>query len=200
MWAKAFNLGYIVVNYPDSKNAYKDFIYPSKFEGKLEERYNQDGDRIYKVPLKNPELAQLVDKEKFLNLKVPFNGIDKDNIKAYSDLVNDNATPITSFNRVNNDQMIIKANLENNKILSIQETYDAGWRVYINNKKIKTKKDVIGNMYIDPELSGEYEIKFVHGKAFNEKLGYLITIFTIILLSLYIYRLKNTENLENQNE
>ncbi|MDZ7261785.1 MAG: hypothetical protein ONB05_06745, partial [candidate division KSB1 bacterium] len=68
LWAKAFNVKYIVVNYPESEVWYKDYLYPEKFENTLPVRYSKNGDKIFEVPLLRPELVQAVDLKEFHNL------------------------------------------------------------------------------------------------------------------------------------
>lgn len=182
LWLRALNVSYIVINYPHSQDAYRDYRNPEKFEGILEKIYDdQKGNIVYKVPLKNPSLAQVVDKSKFEALKKPYNAVDLLSIEAYIDWVDEKAKE-ADWQWLNNQEGKIRANVEENELISVQITYDKGWKAFANNQKLKTKKDVLGNLVIEPKKLGEQEIYLKHGKTWDIWLGYLITISTLGLI------------------
>lgn len=84
-WAKIMNVKYVVVNTLTSRNPFKDYLYPGKFNGLLEPVYEKKGDIIYEVPLKDATLAKAVDLSKHKTLAVPRNAVDEEPIFAYVD-------------------------------------------------------------------------------------------------------------------
>jgi len=185
LWLKAINANYIVVNSDYSQDPYHDYKDPEKFEGLFEEIYNFNGDIIYAVPLENPSLAQVVDESVYYQLQTPQNAVDYAGVKAYADWVEDGTKPKATFNWINNDEFEIGADVSGGELISVQMTYDKGWQIKADGKKLKTRKDVIGNMVIFPKNFGKLSIKGEYRKTYDIWLGYFITLTTIIVLTIY---------------
>lgn len=192
-WAKAFNIGYLVVNFPESANIYHDYISVGKFEGELPEVYNKRGDVVYKVALKYPGLAQVVDVKRVENLRTPAKGDDRKNIKAYAFWVDNEAKRNAEINWINNSEFTVRAEIQNDEALQLQMTYDNGWKAKVGGRNLKIRKDVIGNMYVIPSQIGPLEIKFKYGKTWDVWFGYLITLLTIILIFFYNSKLRRNQ-------
>lgn len=178
-WAKIFNLTHLVVNTSTSRNPYKDFLYPDKFEGLLERVFEKKGDIIYRVPLKNESLAQVVDLSRVSDLTIPENAVDKKPIFDYVDWLEEKSSQLV-FKRVNNDHYVISGSVEEGEGILVQMTYDNGWRVEDEGKKLKILKDPLGFMVIKPLRSGDFKIKLVHGATFDQYLGYLLTLISVL--------------------
>ena len=185
LWLRALNVSYIVVNYAHSQDAFRDYRNPEKFEGILEKVYdNNQGDIVYKVPLKNPSLSQVVDKNGLETLKKPYNAVDLSKVEAYVDWIDEKAKKV-EWQWLNNQEAKIRANVGENELVSVQITYDKGWRAYQNGRRLKIKKDVLGNLVVEPRKLGEQEIYLKHKKTWDIWLGYLITILTFGLILRY---------------
>ncbi len=193
-WLKAINVSYAVVNFPHSKEIFHDYKNPDKFEEieGLEEVYNEKGDVIYKVPLENPSLVQIVDKEKFDNLKSIYNAVDVDNLQDYVDYIEDSGFDQSKINLVKkkNTKYEISADLEENEAIALQISYNPVWKAYVNGKRVKIQKDVIDFMFIEPEEKGEVEIILKFGRTWDVWLGYFITLITLLYILLKFRRLK----------
>jgi len=184
------NVSYIVVNTSESEEYYKDYRFPEKFEEVLTKIYdNKEGDIVYQVPLENPSLAQLVDKDEFYNLQKPYNAVDIAPVEKYVKWIDENAKG-AKWQWMNNQEAIIKADVDDNDLISAQITYDKGWRAYESLEKLKTKKDVLGNLVIEPRRIGEQEIHLKRVRTWDEWLGYLITLSTLGFLIYYFIRPK----------
>lgn len=180
LWLRAFNVSYIVVNLPHSRDAFKDYRNPYKFQDLLEPVYDKRGDIIYKVPLKSESLAQVVDEKKLKELKKPYNAIDKVALAEYVDWVDEKAKN-ADFAWLSNQEFKVKANTSKDEIISVQITYDPGWK--IKKGKGKIEKDTLGLLLIKPAQEGEMEFHLKHGKTFFDFLGILITLATVGVLS-----------------
>lgn len=183
-WLKTLNASYAVVNFPESREIYHDYKNPSKFnkiEG-LKKVYDQDGDVIYKILLTNPSLVQIVSKQKFKNLRIPYNAVDSENLQNYVDYIEDSNLDQEKINLVSkkNTEYEISANLKENEAIGLQVSYNPGWRAYIDGKQVKIQKDPIGLMFIDPQKTGDVKVILQFRKSWDQYLGYLITTVTLL--------------------
>lgn len=180
LWLKAFNVEYLVFNKPQSREVFHDFNNPEKFEGLLEEVYNNKGDTIYRIPLNNASLAQVVDLEKLGGLKEPRNAVDYQAIENYVQVI-DTQAKAASFEWQGNEKALVEAELNPGEALSLQITYHAGWRAYNNGRRIPIEKDVLGFMVINPG-PGQHVITLRHSLTLDEYLGFGLTFSTIIII------------------
>lgn len=181
-WLKAMNLSYIVVNFGNSPNYYKDYKVPRKFEGRLEKVYENHGDAIYQVPIKNLSLVKPADFDVLPNLRTPYNALDKEALLAYVDWIEKPSNSTVRLTKIRSNRYEVVADLkkENEGIL-LQVTADPGWKAKLAGKKLGIEEDPLGFMILRPGL-GKKKIILSHGPAWDEWLGYGITLVTLICL------------------
>ena len=194
-WLRALNVSYLVVNLPSSREVFHDFRNPEKFSQVfgMEEKTRLDGDVIYKVPLKKPSLAQVVNKVDFTNLKVLKNAVDVKNLENYVNYIDPPSPPpgaglrrgTVEFFWTGIGRAKVKADVKENEGIAVQITYDPGWRAYLDKRQISVKNDVIGFMFLDPKTTGEVEIDLAYGRTWDVWLGYFLTILSLGALAAY---------------
>jgi len=187
-WLKAMNLSYIVVNFGHSPNYYKDYKFPRKFEGVLEKVYQNHGDAIYQVPIKNSSLVKPIDLDVLSNLKTPYNAVDKEVLFAYIDWIEKPSASAVKLTKIKSNRYEIISDLkkENEGIL-FQMTADPGWKTKLAGERLKIEKDPLGFMVLRPGL-GEKKIILSHGPAWDEWLGYMITFGTLVCLIVIVLK------------
>jgi len=186
LWAKAFNVRYFLVNYPESSDPFDDYAHPQKFEGLLEPVYAKTGNVIFEVPLTPADLVGIVDLAQLRALPSIENALDKDSLQAYIDLVEEGREAfytVDSINRVN-----IYAGLGGDEAILIRMTYDPGWTASTDGRRLPLRPDPLGFMVIEPGSAGEYDIILEHGRVWDEWLGYSITGLTILGIIGYAVR------------
>ncbi|MBU1110091.1 hypothetical protein KKB83_00485 [Patescibacteria group bacterium] len=171
-WLKIMNVGYVVVDTVTSRNSFKDYAEPGKFEGILEEVYRKDGDIVYKIPLKNNGLAKAVDLEVGENLIEPFNAIDEEMINEYVDWLERGRG--LEFRKVDNYYQI-EGDLVEGEAVLVQMTYHSGWKAYANEKRLRVGPDVLGFILIEPDQSGHIIVDLKYTKTIWLYVGYGIT-------------------------
>lgn len=181
LWAKALNIRYIVVSYPGSADAYQDYRYPGKFEGKLAKRYDNDGIAIFEVPLERPELAVAVDKARYPALPSLQDVLDGEGLKGYVQLI-EGSTP-ADYRIINNDQLQID-NREDKAIL-VKMTYHKGWTATCEGRELPIERGPVGFMLIENEGAAPCTIELRHGRVWDEWLGYGVTGATLLALMGY---------------
>ncbi|MDO8551077.1 MAG: hypothetical protein Q7S03_00095 [bacterium] len=187
-WLKAANTKYLVVNTPTSRELYKEFKYPEKFEN-LPVVYENEGDIIYQVPLLDSSPAKVVN-VKGLNLKPPQKADDEKPLSSYVGWLEQSSPAI--FEVVNNDRYKIKAKVGQGEGILVQMTYDKGFSAKASDgTSIQITRDPLGFMFLTPERAGNLEIDLVHKKTWDIWPGYLITLATIAgILWLMIKKVK----------
>jgi hypothetical protein len=205
LWLRALNVSYLVLNLPTSREIYHDYLSPERFatiEG-IEEMANLESDVIYRLPLNKPSLAGVVKKSAFVGLTKLKNGVDLDNLKKYVDYIDNRGAKEAEFVWQTTGKAKITANLEKDEAISVQLNYNPGWKAtlkrfeegkLVEKKTIPIKADVIGFIYINPQVTGPVEIDLSYQKTFDVWLGYFLTAGTIVFLIVYLLRKKGNTN------
>jgi len=184
MWARALNLRYLVVNFPDSEAAYKDFVYPHKFDGLLPERFSYGGDTVYEVPADSPEPVLVVGVSRFQALPPIENVLDRDGLGAYVQAVESSDGVNTSNLRVDGpDRMTITADLAAGEGLLVRTTYDRGWTARTEGTRVDVSQDPVGFMLLEPEAPGRQQIVLEYHEPWDVRFGYLITAVSVLTLA-----------------
>ncbi len=189
MWAKALNVRYMVVNFPDSKVYYKDFTHPDKFNGLLPERFSYEGDTVYEIPTDSPEPVQLVNLPRFQALPAIENVLDRDGLEAYVQAVESSEGVDASSLQVDGSaRMTITADLAPGQGLLVRTTYDRGWTARAEGTKVDLSPDPVGFMLLEPQVPGRQEIVLEYHEPGDVRLGYLITAVSLLALAVLALR------------
>ena len=184
MWAKALNLRYIVVNFPDSGVVYKDFAHPHKFDGLLPERFSYGGDTVYEVPTDSPEPVQVVNLARFQALPPIENVLDRNGLEAYVQAVESSEGVDASNLQVDGPaRMTITADLAPGQGLLVRTTYYRGWIARAEGTKVDVSPDTVGFMLLEPEAPGRHEIVLEYREPWDVRFGYLITAVSVLALA-----------------
>ncbi|MDP3888427.1 MAG: hypothetical protein Q8Q24_00130 [bacterium] len=190
-WLKISNIKYLVVNTVASRELYKDYEVPDKFLD-LPEVYNEGGDIIYQIPLKDSSPAKLVDLKFLEKYKVPKKADDKMPIQSYANWL-DQSQPV-DFEVINNDTFKLKGRINPGQAILVQMTYDRGFQASSGKGSVKISKDPLGFMILTSGQTGDFEITLSHGKTWDVWLGFLITVGTLVCLSFAFYKTRKNEN------
>jgi hypothetical protein len=160
LWLKALGAEAVIVGGPNTRNAYKAWAHPEKFEGILPVVWREGDDRIYGVPSRASSLAHVV-RTQDLARRTPWNGIDLEPLRTYVAALENASLPIADSRWVNHHEMLVHANVGPGQAISIQETYTPGWRATMNGRAATVGKDGLGFMFITPGSAGPAEIRLV---------------------------------------
>lgn len=180
-WAKAWNVKYIVVTFPNATTTYHDFIYPNKFNATLPLRFYYEGYGIYEVPLSYPSLVECVSSQTATSLK-PISGIlDQQDLQGYLKLTDSPAGSHATYSILNPDQITISVtNASPDTAVLIKMSFDQRWQADINNQPVSISQIGPGFMIVYPATTGDYQINLHFGLSTSEMLGYFLTVATII--------------------
>ncbi len=90
--------------------------------------------------------------------------------------------------KIFSDKYEVRANLKSeDEGILVQMTWDPGWRARAEGKKLRIEKDPLGFMVLRPGV-GEKQIVLSHGPAWDEWVGYGITLVTLVALGIWRLR------------
>jgi hypothetical protein len=155
---KALGVDAVGVSGPRSREAFKPFSNPRKFEGILPELWRDGDDVIYQVPRRSPSLAHVVRLED-LPARQPENGLDLDPIRPYVRALDDPSLPLAHMTWRNQHTAVISAGLERDQILSVQINYHPGWTATVNGQPRRVFRDNLGQLAVAPECQGPCSVE-----------------------------------------
>ena len=96
LWLKAYGCHAITVPGPQSREAYKPFRNPRKFEGVLPLLWHDEDDSIYAVPQRSTSLAHVIPAGAAV-VRPPIHGLDVPEVTRFVAAMEDPAMPLADF-------------------------------------------------------------------------------------------------------
>ncbi len=146
---KALGVEYVAVHGPESKEYYRDFRNPRKFEGLLESVYREGDDVIYRLPWSS--LAHLV-RPGELPQKPPTGG-ELQHLDAYVAAIDDTSRPRLEAKWLDSGRLDIAGPVPAGMVVSVQVSYDAGWVAAQEGQPLPIEQDTLGFMTLGPRPS-----------------------------------------------
>jgi hypothetical protein len=188
MWLQLLGADAVIVNAKNSREHYKDYVFPDKFDGVLPVLYdNGEGDTIYGVPRRFRSLARVVDRGKFDKLpEIPGNG-EMPYLKTWHDTVEEGAIAEAPMTWYGTDSFRIKAEVGEGQSVWIQESYDLNWHAWSGEQRLPVRKDNLGFMIIDVP-PGRHDILMRFPTPVAIHLGRLVTLFSFLITGWLVWR------------
>jgi len=158
---KAVGVDAIGVSGAGSREAFKDFRNPKKFEGVLPEAWRDGADVIYLVPRRSASLAHVIRKTD-LPARPIVNGLDIEPLRAYVRAMDDPSLPVAAMNWRNRHSATIRAHMEPDQVLAVQVSYHPGWTAKVNGEPRPVTPDKIGQMVIEPGCAGACVVEIAY--------------------------------------
>lgn len=140
-WLKAYNIRAVAVGGPNTRDAYRNFQDPTKFDGVLKEVWRDGDDRIFEVtpdPYPNAYLIRREDEP-----KGPVNTASLDPIAQYLSARQGLKAWWTESTAV------IECRGAPGSVISLPVTYDRGWKVTNGGYSLATRADALGQLLVD---------------------------------------------------
>jgi hypothetical protein len=154
LWLKAFGIDAVAVSGPKSREAYRDYRNPRKFDGLLPEAWRDGDDVIYRVPRRSAGLAHVL-RRGDLPARQPVNGIDVEPVRPYVAALEDASRPLATLTWRSRHEAVISARMEKAEILSVQIGYHPGWKASVGGQPRRVYGDNLGQLVVEPECDGE---------------------------------------------
>jgi len=181
LWLKVFGCGGIVVPGAKSNDHYHAVANPDKFDGKLPLVWREAGDSIYRVPLRSASLAHVIPHSAVVNRR-PIHGLDVAPLGPYIAALDDPSAPNAELSWKDPDQGSITAKMVSSDVISVQITYDPGWRARVAEKAVPLQADALGFMVIDPHCSGECTIDLEFNGGLERSVTLAVSLLAVAML------------------
>ncbi len=156
VWLKAFGVQAIAVGGPHSGEFYKPFQKPEQF-AVLKELGRDGDDVVYEVPLRSGSLAHVIEKSDYA--RRPTESAQKPTeMLRYVAALDDPARPLADFQWTSRHSARISASLNPGQLISVQETWHAGWHASVNGEPRRVFGDGLGLIVIEPRCEGRCTI------------------------------------------
>jgi hypothetical protein len=163
LWLKSFGVDAVAVSGPRSREYYKPFRNPRKFDGILPELWRDGDDVIYRVPRRCSSLAHVI-RAADLAPRRPEGGLDVDPLRPYVAALENPAYPVAEMRWRNNHFATISARMEKSQILSVQISFHTGWRATVGGEPRRVYGDHLGQLVVEPGCEGPCTVE-IHYKG-----------------------------------
>jgi len=162
VWLKAFGVHSIYVPGPHSRVTEKPITHPEKFSGVLPVLWHAEDDTIFEVPQRTESLAHVIPAGAAVR-RPPINGLDMDDVERYVAALDDPALAPARMIWTGQGSARIEVDLQPGQLISVQVTFDPGWRAFSNRRELAVSRDGLGLMTIEPDCRGHCAVDLVFG-------------------------------------
>jgi hypothetical protein len=160
------NLGveYVVVHGPKSRENYRDYKNPRKFDGLLEVVWHEEDDTIYHVPFAS--LAYAVSPAE-LSIWHPMVLLPPTD--PYSLAISDGPRPQLAASWRGSSRLDIEGPIAEGRWVSVQVNYDPGWRAEQDGRLIEIGQDKLGYLVLKASASPLAHIQLRYGGSLEQR-------------------------------
>jgi hypothetical protein len=179
LWLKIMGADAALVHGRESREIYRDYVYPDKFRGVLPVLHdNGAGDVIYGVPRRWQSLARVVDRQMHAALpEIPGNG-ELSQLQAWHEVVEAGPDAPAEMQWQGTDAFTIRTTVAAGQSVWIAESYDANWRAESNGKPVPIRMDKLGFMVLDVP-PGEHTVRASFPTPLSNLAGWAVTLFSL---------------------
>ncbi len=178
-WLKAFGVGAIAVDGPQSQEFWKPFSHPAKFDGVLPVLWSANDVKIYKVPSRTSSLAHVVPQSALVS-RAPSGISDVAPMDRYVAALDDPSLPLAELRWEGRNRMHIHTTASPGQIISVQVSYSPGWRALAGGQKREVMKDQLGLMWFDPQCSGSCDVQLDYDGGWGLRISRWISLLAAV--------------------
>jgi hypothetical protein len=161
-WLKAYGDQAIYVPGPHSREYYHPIVHPHKFDGILPVLWHDEDDTIFAVPQRSKSMAHVIPREAVVT-RQPIHGLDTGPARAYVAALDDAALPLADLTWLSPSRAAIRTSMNRGQVISVQETYMAGWRASVGGRDVPVHGDQLGLIVIEPGCDGSCAVDLSFG-------------------------------------
>ncbi len=161
LWLKAYGVRAIAVGGAESREVYKDFRDPAKFEGVLPQLWRDGDDVIYGVPSRTKSPARVIRYQDLME-RAPAGFSDLAPLIPFVAALENPDLPLAKFVWLSPHQARIVAELRREHLIATQMSYHPGWRTWVNGEPRRIFPDKLGLMTIETKCEGRCEVRLLY--------------------------------------
>lgn len=158
-WLEAYGCEAVVGGDPQSAEVYHPFRHPEQYHG-LPELWRDGPEVIYGVPWRRRSLAHAVRASDLVQVQPTT--YDARPLKPYLQALEDPALPAASFEWRGPNAARVTGALRPEHLLSIQVTWDEGWKASVGGQARRVWGDKLGQMVVEPRCSGACTVDLLY--------------------------------------
>lgn len=188
---KTLGVEYVVVHGPKSREHYRDFKNPKKFDGVLETVWQEEDDVIYRVPFTS--LAHVVTPGELSKWDAtePLPADD-----PYPAAISDPSRRLQVFWR-GSSELQVQGTIPEGRLVSVQVNYDPGWRAAQDGRTIPIDRDRLGFMILRANPSVAANIELIYRGTLEQRLMGALSAIAWIASLAAIVRERQRRNLRD---
>ena len=152
-WLQAYGVDAIAIGGTSSREFFKPYNDPEKFDGVLVELWRRGDDVIYAVPRRSTSLAHVIEPGEWVATE-PENALDIERVTQFVKALEDPELPTAEFSWKSPHEAEITAELRRHQFIAVQVSHHPGWRAWVNGEPRRILRDGLGLMVIDARCEG----------------------------------------------
>jgi len=160
LWLKAYGVHSIYVPGPASRISEKPIQHPEKFAGVVPVLWHEEDDTIFEIPQRTESLAHVIPADAVVR-RSPINGLDIGETERYVSALDDPGVAPAPMIWTGQGRAHIDSELHPGQVISVQVTYDRGWRAFSNGRELPVLRDGLGLMTIQTDCQGHCPVDLV---------------------------------------
>ena len=196
-WLRAFGCDAVIGDDKESREVYHPIRYPAKFHG-LRELWRDGADVIYEVPRRNRSLAHalyaadVVQQPTLAYYLAP--------LKRYLEAIDNPALPYAEFRWRGPGDATIAADLRRDHLISVEVTWDRGWKARVNGEPRRIWADTLGQMVVEPRCSGPCTVDLSYDGGSEMMLARIVSWLALAGGAIWILRSSAINEAQYNNE
>ncbi|MFN7998189.1 MAG: hypothetical protein U0Q18_31500 [Bryobacteraceae bacterium] len=181
-YLQAYGAGAIAVSGPKSAEFWKPYAHPTKFEGVLPVLWREDDVTIYQVPQRTSSFAHVLPNSAIVG-RAPRYAADTAGIDRYVSALQDPALPAAGLEWEGRNRIRIRTNAASGQAISVQVSYNPGWKATVNGHRRPVRKDGLGLMWIDPGCNGPCDVQLDYAGSWEVRLCRWLSVLGILAMA-----------------
>jgi hypothetical protein len=179
-WLKAMGTDVVIVPGNNSREHYRDYVFPDKFRGVLPVIFDDGHDTVaYRIPRVHPGIGRVVDRKAIDGVGEIRSGEDAERLSRYVAAVENAGQAETPVQWRGFDEVEVRARAGTGQSVLLQESYDPAWHAYEDGRELTIRREpAMGFMLVDvPE--GTHALQFRFETPGENQVGRLLLLLAL---------------------
>jgi hypothetical protein len=175
-WLKAYGCDAIVGNDPASAEVFHSYKHPERLHS-LPELWRDGPEVIYAVPHRGSLAHALPAEDLVHDVPAPY---DPKSLAPYLAALDNPSLPEAAFRWLDPSHAEIRANLRPDYLLSVQVSWDSGWRATVEGSRRRVWGDKLGQLVVEPRCAGPCLVELNYTGGNEWQLARWVSILSLV--------------------